>query len=195
MGPRYGHHYYGWGYRYHPHIGSWMTATLSIVAACFSFAISVFLYRSYYITNDKRLMLLASAFLVIGVGSLVDTVIWLGVIPNISWIFYSIGYALLIYVYTRKETNYYVVLLASLGPAIAGVLGILASFYATVSASAGLLLMALSHFIDSILPLAEVSMGQRVYVDVLAVAASFLRVLGLNIFLIQLIIGSRGSSK
>ena len=172
-----------------------MTATLSIVAACLSFAISVFLYRSYYITNDKRLMLLASAFLVIGVGSLVDTVIWLGVIPNISWIFYSIGYALLIYVYTRKETNYYVVLLASLGPAIAGVLGILASFYATVSASAGLLLMALSHFIDSILPLAEVSMGQRVYVDVLAVVASFLRVLGLNIFLIQLIIGNRRSNK
>jgi len=53
----------------------------------------------------------------------------------------------------------------------------------------------LSHFIDSILPLAEVSMGQRVYVDVLAVAASFLRVLGLNIFLIQLIIGNRRSSK
>lgn len=195
MGSRYGHRRYGWGYRYQPHIGSWIIATLSIVAACLSFAISIFLYRSYRITNDKRLMLLAFAFLAIGVGSFVDTAIWLGMIPNISWVFYSIGYVLLIYVYAKKKTNFYVMVLTPLGPAMAGALGILASFNATVSASAGLFLMALSHFIDSILPLAEANMGQRVYVDILAIAASLLRVLGLNVFLIQLIIGSRGSSK
>ena len=47
--------------------------------------------------------MLAFAFLAISVGSLVDTAIWLGMISNISWVFYSIGYALLIYVYAKRK--------------------------------------------------------------------------------------------
>jgi len=94
-----------------------------------------------------------------------------------------------------KESKLLCSVLTSLGPAMAGVLGILASLNVAVSASAGLFLTALSHFIDSILPLAEASMSQRVYVNILATTAPFLRVLGLNVLLVQLIVDSRGLSK
>ncbi len=168
-----------------------VAAALHIAAAVAALASAYIVFRGYAASRDRGLLATGSGLLLVALASLVESTLYMGVLGPEGIVvadgLYVAGYALILWpgVAAAGEAALALGLIGAahiLGSAAAGVLALALSMTTTPSVGVAFLILAASHFIDSVMT------GLGLYTPALAISAALLRIIGLNVLLLVLLV-------
>jgi len=169
----------------------YIAAALHIAAAVAALGSAYIVLRGYRVARDRRMLWSGAGLLLVAVASLLEAALYVGLLDSPAIVaadgFYVLGYALILFPenIVGGEGAAAITLLGGMhfaGSIAAGVLALMLSISTPVSVGAAFLVLAVSHFLDSVIAFLDI------YNPALTIAAALLRITGLNILLIALLL-------